>query len=106
MIPLGNTGVMKSTPTKTLEVLMNFLPVESSRVQEALITAVRLRNVGCWTNSVSCLPELSNAQYFFGKSFKVFIPPRELCENGNPLNVREINMFTDGSKMDRKYLSL
>lgn len=45
---VGITGVMKSTPTKTLETLLSILPLDLYLEQEAMTTAVRLRNIQCW----------------------------------------------------------
>lgn len=47
------TGVMISTPTKSLEVLLSILPVDLYTEQEAMATVIRLKNVECWNDNVS-----------------------------------------------------
>ena len=117
MVLLGITGVMKSTPTKALEVLTNILPVNLFGEQEAMVTAVRLRNVNCWNESnsghasilnlhINELPELLMhadkcvPQYVFGRNFNVIFPERNFWSNDNPLEPADINVYTDGSKSD------
>ena len=117
MVLLGITGVMKSTPTKALEVLTDILPVDLFGEQEAMVTAIRLKNVNCWKESThghatilnlyeDQLPELLMhtdkciPRYLFDKNFNVTFPPRNFWENENPLETADINVYTDGSKMD------
>lgn len=117
MVLMGITGVMKSTPTKALEVLMSILPVDLFTEQEAMVTAIRLKNANCWKDSTNghstilnlykeIIPELTmqsdkcTPQYIFDKNFKVTIPQRNLWEENNPLSFEDINIFTDGSKME------
>lgn len=43
---------MKPTPTKSLETLLSILPVDLYAEQEAMTTAIRLRNANCWRDSL------------------------------------------------------
>lgn len=117
MILMGITGTMKSTPTKALEVLINILPVDMFGEQEATITAIRLKNANCWKDSThghatilnshkESMPELQMhadkciPQYHFEKNFNVTLTQRDFWENENPLEPADLNIYTDGSKMD------
>ena len=42
-----------------------------------------------------CIP-----QYVFDKNFNVILPERNFWENDNPLEPTDVNIYTDGSKMD------
>ncbi len=114
MVLLGVTGVMNSTPTRALETLLSILPIELFIEQEAVVTATRLKNVGCWKETAhghatilnskcAAIPELmmpsdkSVPLYRFEKNFNVHIPRRLERE---VINHSGTNVFTDGSRME------
>lgn len=45
MVLMGITGVMKSTPTRSIETLLSILPIDLYIEQEAMATTIRLKNV-------------------------------------------------------------
>jgi len=117
IILMGITGVMRSTPTKAPEILTDTLPVKLYGESEALIAAVRLKNANCWKDSKQGhaniltedgkqIPELLMhtgkciPQYFFQKKCKVEIPQREDWDEENFVRETDINVYTEGSKMD------
>lgn len=113
----GNHRRHESIPTKALEILTSLLPVDLFGEQEAMVTAIRLKNVNCWKQSthghanilnihVEALPELQMhadkciPQYFFERNFNVIFPERNFWINNDPLEPMDINIYTDGSKMN------
>lgn len=45
MVLIGITEVMKSTPTKALDILLSVLPIDMYVKQEELVTATRLKTL-------------------------------------------------------------
>lgn len=117
MAMLGITGVMKSTPTKSLETILSILPIDLYVEQEAMATAIRLKNANCWKDSIfghaaiiqsyeESIPELlmhtnkCNPEYYFDKNYNVTIPHRTEWQNEYLCESDSMNIFTDGSKME------
>ncbi|XP_073948802.1 uncharacterized protein [Choristoneura fumiferana] len=108
---MATTGCMRTTPTAALEALLGLPPLHLFIQQEAGATAVRLKKLNLW-KSVSVphaklLDELVHReplfeavtdripkQYVFDKKYKI-----QLHEDpGEGLNLKELRIFTDGSK--------
>ncbi|XP_073966168.1 uncharacterized protein [Choristoneura fumiferana] len=108
---MATPGCMRTTPTAALEALLGLPPLHLFIQQEAGATAVRLKKLNLW-KSVSVphaklLDELVHReplfeavtdripkQYVFDKKYKI-----QLHEDpGEGLNLKELRIFTDGSK--------
>lgn len=80
MAILRNTGVMRSTPTKALEVLFSILHIDLYVEQEATTTAIRVKNANCWQDSAMSLTLFSLGTF---------------DDNGFPLNRHNFAQQTD-----------
>lgn len=115
---LSVTGVMTTTPTAALEILLSLTPISLFVRQEADLAAERLYRTGRWIAQSSevghakLLADLKRefremempsdympTKYCFDEGFRVLFPQRSDWESGTPVT-GDIEVYTDGSKAD------
>lgn len=106
------TGCMRTTPTAALEVIIGLPPLHLYIKQEAAVTAIRLNTLQLWQKnrtphtvileetykSVPLLMASNDRipkQFVFDKKYKIQLHEDHLVEGQN---LRELRIFTDGSK--------
>ena len=116
---LSVTGVMTSTPTAALEILLSLSPISLFVKQQARMTVARLFRSGHWLASgrsmghagilvdlISKFREIEmpsdhmDAVFRFDKNFETNVPNRSEWDNGRLPLAGDLAVFTDGSKMD------
>lgn len=113
---IGVTGALRSTPTQALSVLLHLLPIDLHIKSQALQTALRLRESGCWKarpyghgRTLELLPrewatgktDYTVPKLDFSKGFEVKIPTRKEWDMlKTPHEGYDAVVYTDGSKMD------
>lgn len=108
---MATTGCMRTTPTAAMEALLSLPPLHLFIQQEAGAAAVRLKKLNLWKQvrvpHTEILNELVSReplfeavtdripkQYVFDKKYRI-----QLHEDPNEgLNLKELRIFTDGSK--------
>lgn len=112
------TGAWHSSPTAALETILYLTPLHILVETEAISTFSRLRkdarinikNIGpskIWFDSEQLLPDTHiildtiTKTHKFDKRFNLIIPDRSQWMSGNPINNQGINIFTDGSLMNK-----
>jgi ribonuclease HI len=113
---LAVTGAMSTTPTRSLEVILNLPPLHLFIEKEARAQALKWSThwpVGldrARSNTPNVFQVMPNASayiarpdgipvtYDFQKPFKVVVPDRDLWESGQALPSKGILIYTDGSK--------
>lgn len=108
------TGCIKTTPTAALEVMLNITPLHLHIQEEAAVAAVRLRSLKLWKNSkvphTAILGRVHERfpillagndripkRFVFDKKYKIQLHESDDYEG---LNLKELRIFTDGSKTD------
>jgi len=114
---LSITGVMTSTPTAALEVLLSLPPLDLFVRQEAEMISYRLYKGGNWIaqdrnfghasvlarlkeefSEVEMPEDSMQATFCFERNFKTCLPRRSEWENGRLPTVADVTVYTDGSK--------
>lgn len=120
---IGITGVMRTTPTSALEVLLSLLPLHIFIIKEAKLAALRLKSTGQWSltganvghnkiwnemvntnpNFEMITDNMSNKNTF-NLNYSVTIPPREQwSDDGRTYPTTDgLVWYTDGSVSDSK----
>ena len=108
------TGALSTSPTEALNVLTHLLPLDLHIKTIATCSAVRLRDIGSWTTRpyghskilLQGPPLLKNGSDYtvpdlnFKKGFTVRFPPRAEWSKGKVIGRYDIEIYTDGSKMN------
>jgi ribonuclease HI len=116
---LSITGVMTSTPTAALEILLSLPPLDLFLKQEAELTVYRLYKGGNWIaqerdfGHARILAELKSkfrevempddqisATFCFERNFETRQPTRSDWESRTPPIEADVTVYTDGSKTD------
>lgn len=112
---VGVTGALRTCPSAALSTMLNLLPIEQFAKNEAAKSALRLREMKCWTQRdyghskiLGTLPsgiipgttDYASPRLNFGRNFRTIIPHRVEWRNHSPLRDVDIDFFTDGSKTD------
>ena len=99
------TGALRTTPSKALFVLMNWLPVDLMAKQIAIMSAIRLKATGAWNervyghatvlgllNDIPCNIDYCIPKPFLDRNFSVSISAAPELGSG------AMEVYTDGSK--------
>ena len=112
---IGVTGALRSTcPSEALNTMLHTIPIDLHIRAVASCSAVRLSAVGSWSSRpyghariLNHLPphlrgrsDYLTPRMDFEKLFKVRFPSRQEWDRGGVVGVFDIEVFTDGSKMD------
>lgn len=113
---MGITGARRSTPQAALEVILNLLPIEIHIKSIAAKSAIRLREAKVWKQQLyghgnileqfRSVKSITTTDYIspymdFRVPFFTKIPTREEWESNSVINAEDIQIFTDGSKMEQ-----
>lgn len=102
---------MKTTPYDTLEVALNWLPLDLFVKRRAETTVYRLLCQGEWTpasakharldymkkHPITLKQDRFNRKYQIRKAFKTYVPERENWKNVNKTEGTKVHWYTDGS---------
>lgn len=109
------SGAMKTTATESLDIILGFTPIDLHIRSLAAKSAIRLQSLGCFKNCAyghgSILQEmgmdLTNTTtdlivptFKFDNPFLTKYPTRQEWDDNEVVGISDIEVFTDGSKMD------
>lgn len=113
---IGITGAFRTTPSDSLEWILNLAPLDLEIKQIAAMSAIRLENYGLFkrknyghssilvNNIFGNVSNVNSDEMIeildFTVPFEISFPNRDDWNNNKVLRPNEISIFTDGSKMD------
>lgn len=113
---VGITGAWRSSPQAALEVILNLLPIDIHVKSIAAKSATRLREAQLWKQqlyghgnileqfksvSSTATTDYTSPYMDFRAPFSTQTPTREQWESNSVINADDIQIFTDGSKMEQ-----